>query len=225
MTRHLLALAALATTTFAAPALATVDGWILYNVPYASAQTDDICFMRVPMLASFGIPSGSLAIASLSPTSVRKESPTPSFFNHNLAAPAKLMVHTYVSDNITNTGTWEYSMKLDVRALAAHNGHHERAQGHDPRRQARAAGHRPQHGRPLQRQLPPEHLVPRSPLADRAPWHCAECHDAFPLHLDQPAAARLRSRAHQRRGELPRLRVTRAARERQGAGDTAVPRA
>lgn len=122
MKRTLLTLAALATTAFAAPAQATVEGYILYNVPYKHVQTDAICFMRLPLLASFGIPQASLAQATLAPTQIRKDFPTATYFNNNLAAPAKLMVHTYVSDAVTATGVWEYSMKLDVRALATANG-------------------------------------------------------------------------------------------------------
>lgn len=123
MKRHLLTLIALATTALVSlPAHATVEGYILYNVPYRSVQTDDICFMRLPLLASFGIPQAALAQASLTPTQVLQDFPTPHYFNNNLAAPTTPMVHTYVSDAITSTGVWEYSMKLDVRALAAANG-------------------------------------------------------------------------------------------------------
>lgn len=121
MKRHLLAFFALASTAFATPTQATVEAYVLYNVPYRSIQTDDICFMRLPLLGSFGIPQASLAQASLLPTNIRRDYPA-GFFNNNLAAPSKLMVHTYVSDNITSTGVWEYSMKLDVRALSAANG-------------------------------------------------------------------------------------------------------
>lgn len=123
MKRHILALTALATATLATlPAHATVEGYILYNVPYRSLQTDDVCFMRLPLLASFGIPQAALAQATLTPTQVLQDFPTPHYINNNLAAPAKPMVHTYVSDAISATGVWEYSMKLDVRALATANG-------------------------------------------------------------------------------------------------------
>lgn len=123
MKRHVLALTALAAATLgSSPALATVEGYILYNVPYQSVQTDDVCFMRLPLLASFGIPQAALAQATLAPTQIRQDFPTPHYFNNNLAAPATPMVHTYVSDAITTTGVWEYTMKLDVRALAAANG-------------------------------------------------------------------------------------------------------
>lgn len=121
MKRYLIALTTLATTAFATPTQATVDSYVLYNVPYRSIQTDDICFMRLPLLGSFGIPQASLIQATLAPTQIRRDSPA-GFFNNNLAAPTKLMVHTYVSDNVTATGVWEYSMKLDVRALASQNG-------------------------------------------------------------------------------------------------------
>jgi hypothetical protein len=121
MKRYLIAFTALVTTAFATPTQATVDAYVLYNVPYRSVQTDDICFMRLPLLGSFGIPQASLAQASLLPTQIRRDYPV-GYFNNNLAAPAKLMVHTYVSDSYTGTGVWEYSMKLDVRALATFNG-------------------------------------------------------------------------------------------------------
>ena len=121
MKRLFIALTALASSLVASTTQATVDGYVLYNVPYRSVQTDDICFMRLPLLGSFGIPQASLTKASLSPTQVRRDS-SAGFFNNNLAAPAKLLVHTYVSDNVTANGVWEYSMKLDVRALSAANG-------------------------------------------------------------------------------------------------------
>lgn len=106
----------------AVPAQATVEGYILYNVPYQHLQTDDICFMRLPLYTSFGIPTASMAAASLTPTAILKDFPTKSYVNVNLAAPAKLMVHTYVSDAVTSSNVWEYTMKLDVTALAAANG-------------------------------------------------------------------------------------------------------
>ncbi len=123
MKTTLIALCLASTATLAAPAHATVEGYILYNVPYQSLQTDDICFMRLPLLASFGIPPANLAQASLQPTAILKDYPAYEYVNVNLAAPARLMVHTYVSDAITDNGVWEYAMKLDARALAAHNGY------------------------------------------------------------------------------------------------------
>lgn len=122
MKRPVLVLTALAALAATAPAHATVEGYILYNVPYLSVQTDDVCFMRLPLLSSFGIPAAQVTLASLAPTAIRKDYPTPQFININLAAPAKAMVHTYLSDAITASGVWEYSMKLDVSALSAHNG-------------------------------------------------------------------------------------------------------
>jgi hypothetical protein len=101
---------------------ATVEGYAMYNVPYQHRQTSDICFMRLPVLASFGIPQAVLAQASLAPTQVLKDYPSRSYVNINLASPARPMVHTYLSDGVTVSGVWEYSMKLDVTALAAYNG-------------------------------------------------------------------------------------------------------
>lgn len=103
-------------------AQATVEGFILYNVPYKSVQTDDICWMRLPMLAQFGIPQAAIIQASLAPTSILKDFPTRRYININLASPTRPLVHTYILDNITATNVWEYTMKLDVTALAAANG-------------------------------------------------------------------------------------------------------
>lgn len=123
MKSKLIALMALASTmAVALPAQATVEGYILYNVPYQNLQTDDVCFMRLPLYASFGIPTASMANASLTPTQILKDFPTKSYVNINLAAPTKLMVPTYVSDAVTATGVWEYTMKLNVTALATANG-------------------------------------------------------------------------------------------------------
>ncbi|MCC6624463.1 MAG: hypothetical protein IT385_24655 [Deltaproteobacteria bacterium] len=123
MRRTIFALATLALGTLGTiPAHATVEGFIQYTVPYKSVQTDDICFMRLPMLAQFGIPQAAVTVASLTPTAILKNFPTPQFVNINLAAPTKRMVHTYVSDAITSTGVWEYTMKLDVSALSTANG-------------------------------------------------------------------------------------------------------
>ncbi len=104
-------------------AQATVEGFILYNIPYKSLQTDDICWMRLPMLAQFGIPQAAIIQASLAPTSILKDFPTRSYVNINLASPSRPLVHTYVSDNVTASGVWEYTMKLDVTKLAAANGY------------------------------------------------------------------------------------------------------
>lgn len=121
--RSLLALLALSAPLAAtAPAQATVEGFILYNVPYKSVQTDDICWMRLPMLAEFGIPQAALTDASLAPTAILKNFPTRQHINVNLAAPAKALVHTYVSDAVTATGVWEYTMKLNVSSLSLANG-------------------------------------------------------------------------------------------------------
>ena len=120
---NLIVLSALVSTmAVAVPARATVDGYILYNVPYKSLQTDDVCFMRLPLYTSFGIPTASMAQASLTPTAILKDFPTPSYVNVNLAAPTKLMVHTYVSDAVTTANVWEYTMKLNVSALSTANG-------------------------------------------------------------------------------------------------------
>jgi len=123
MKSKLIALTALVSTmAVALPAQATVEGYVLYNVPYQHPQTDDVCFMRMPLYASFGIPTASMANATLSPTAILKDFPTKTYFNNNLAAPTKLMVPTYVSDAVTATGVWEYTMKLSVTALATANG-------------------------------------------------------------------------------------------------------
>jgi len=109
-------------TTLTVPAQATVEGYILYNVPYQHLQADDVCFMRLPLYTSFGIPTASVTLASLTPTAILKDFPTRSYVNVNLAAPTKLMVHTYVSDAVTANNVWEYTMKLNVSALSVANG-------------------------------------------------------------------------------------------------------
>lgn len=114
------ALATLCLTTL--PAQATVEGYITYNVPYRHLQTDDICWMRLPLWSSFGIPAANVTQASLAPTQILKDFPTRQYVNVNLAAPAKAMVHTYVSDATTASGVLEYTMKLDVSALSTANG-------------------------------------------------------------------------------------------------------
>ena len=70
MTRLLASIAFITALAAGAPAGATVEGYILYNVPFQSVQTDDVCFMRLPLLTSFGIPAAQMAQASLTATAV-----------------------------------------------------------------------------------------------------------------------------------------------------------
>jgi hypothetical protein len=117
------ALVALATLTLGArPANATVDAVLRYTVPYQHLSTDDVCLMRLPVLARFGIPAAALTEASLTATRVLQQFPSRHYANVNLAAPGKKLVHTYVSDRITTNGVWEYAMKLDVTRLATAGG-------------------------------------------------------------------------------------------------------
>ena len=122
MKTKLVALSALLFSFVAVPAQATVDAIIQYNIPYQSIQTDDICFMRLPLYTSIGIPAAVLTQASLTPTQILKDFPRRTYVNLNLAAPARAMIHTYVSDSVTAAGVWEYTMKLDVSALSTYNG-------------------------------------------------------------------------------------------------------
>jgi hypothetical protein len=122
MKTKLVALSAVLFSLVAVPAQATVDAIIQYNIPYRSIQTDDICFMRLPLYTSIGIPAAVLTEASLTPTQILKDFPRRQYVNLNLAAPARAMVHTYVSDSVTPAGVWEYTMKLDVTALSTYNG-------------------------------------------------------------------------------------------------------
>ena len=102
-----------ATTLAALPATshATVDGMIDYTVIYQQLQTNDRCVMRMPMLATLGVPPASAMKAIFSPTRV---------FN-DMVATSTPMVATYVRDGYTGT-TISYSMTVDVTALARANG-------------------------------------------------------------------------------------------------------
>jgi len=93
-----------------------------HRPPTQHLQTDDVCFMRLPLYTSFGIPTASMANASLTPTAILKDFPTKTYVNINLAAPVKLTVPTSVSHAVPTSNVWEYTMKLDVSALTAANG-------------------------------------------------------------------------------------------------------
>ncbi len=106
----------------AVPAHATVDALIDYTVAYQHTQTDDVCLATHRTLASLGVPAAAQAEASLAPALVYRSGDVPAQVNINLLATQPAMVAGYVFDSITDSGVWEYSMTLDVRALAAANG-------------------------------------------------------------------------------------------------------
>ncbi len=107
---------------FAAPAQATVDGFIDYYVPYFHPQTEDICLMKQTMFTAFGVPETSQMHGTLAPTRTFSDQPSSRYININLAGTSPAMVGTYVSDTVTSTGVFEFAMRLDVTALATANG-------------------------------------------------------------------------------------------------------
>jgi hypothetical protein len=113
---------ALVVLSVAAPAGATVDALLDYQVPYQHLQTDDVCFLHQTMWAEIGIPPASLMRAVLAPNQIFNETglPTP-YVNINLAATQPAMAAAYVSDSFAGN-ILTYEMSLDVTKLAAANG-------------------------------------------------------------------------------------------------------
>jgi hypothetical protein len=120
--KHLRAATLLGLALFSVPAQATVDGFIEYHVPYFHPQTEDICLMKQTMFTSFGVPEASQMHGTLAQTRIFADQPAPRYLNINLAGTSPAMVGTYVTDAVTDTGVFEYSMRLDLGALAAANG-------------------------------------------------------------------------------------------------------
>lgn len=120
--RHVRLFVALVTLAAAAPARATVDALLDYQVPYAHLQTDDVCFLHQTMWADIGIPAASLMRAVFAPNQIFNESGLPTkYVSINLAATNPAMTATYVSDDFAG-GIVTYEMKVDVTKLAAANG-------------------------------------------------------------------------------------------------------
>jgi hypothetical protein len=74
------------------------------------------------MLATLGIPPASQMRDSAAQVRTFAESPSHHFVNIKLAATEPAMIPTYVSDAIAADGTVDFTMRLDVRALATSNG-------------------------------------------------------------------------------------------------------
>lgn len=118
--RSLVRLFALALVVAAStPARATVDAFLEYTIPYQHLQTEDVCLTRQTMLASIGIPAGSVMRATFSPNAIFNENG--GFTSINLIATTPPMVAAYVSDRYIGA-TMEYRMTVDVTALSAANG-------------------------------------------------------------------------------------------------------
>jgi hypothetical protein len=120
--RHVRLFVALMVLAAAAPARATVDALLDYQVPYQHLQTDDVCFLHQTMWAEIGIPPASLMRAVFAPNQIFNETglPTP-YVNINLAATHPAMVASYVSDSYAGN-VLTYEMSLDVTKLEAANG-------------------------------------------------------------------------------------------------------
>src|SRR6478672_791821 len=83
----------------AAPARATVDALLDYQVPYQHLQTEDVCFLHQTMWADIGIPPASLMRAVFAPNQIFNESGLPTrYVSINLAATQPAMSAAYVSD-------------------------------------------------------------------------------------------------------------------------------
>ncbi len=121
-TKLIAAAVLLITTVIPSSAEATVESFLKVSIPYYDLENGEICLMEQVIYTELGIPQGSMMRGSLAPTSTFKDFPTPHYVNLNIVATTPAMVPTYVSDGITPTGIWEYSMKLDLSALAASNG-------------------------------------------------------------------------------------------------------
>ena len=116
--------ALLAAALLAVPAAsrATIDALLDYTIIYQQLQTSDRCAMRMPMLASIGIPPASAMKAVFAPTKVFNDRLTSTTYsNINLAATSPAMVASYVSDGYSGS-TLIYSMTVDVTALSVANG-------------------------------------------------------------------------------------------------------
>jgi hypothetical protein len=116
------ALLATALTVVPATSHATVDGMLDYTVIYEEIQTGDRCLMRLPMLASLGIPPASAMKAVFAPTKVFNDRiSSATYSNINLVATSPAMTATYLRDDFSGR-TLTYAMTVNVSALAAANG-------------------------------------------------------------------------------------------------------
>jgi hypothetical protein len=102
----------------------TVDAWLDVSVPMKHLQGDDVCLRKHTMIASFGIPVANVMEDLVTPQLAWTQA-TGEYTDLNAvtAGAGADLVARYIADGIDEaTGVWSYSMELDVRALAAHNG-------------------------------------------------------------------------------------------------------
>ena len=106
------------------PAVATVDAYISYVVPYRHLHTDSICLTKLPLLAELGIPEGVAMKASLLPAQVRRYgSLGSSQVDINLLAQGYEGALTVdASDYDEVHGIVSAAVTLDLHSVSDHNG-------------------------------------------------------------------------------------------------------